>query len=598
LVNAQIPGYEGWVGLGAALFIRSRTIVKRLINYRSNKKVSWVVNGVGVSGPAIANNNLFVNKTGVFVLKPQPTPRPKHRLLAAVDGLVSSAAGMAKSGAFGKGFTRPALIMAKSEMDSSKARPPDPEILASKLQSLIAALKQKRRLQGQAVVNPTRVLNMFHGLSPVTLMEAWKEAMEETNNKNLVGISKDALASTAADDADPLDADGRWGEQVYVGGGAATQCVLCGIGPGPSAAHWTTGAGNDSATCHVTEACKTTDSFQSIMAAVRGALPDGEALVLPPVAQGWATGVGSKYTARVLQGIEEHQEANPGAEIKMPDTNVLTYDISLYCPVADADCSYSQADMKAAFKNYLDEVMHEDSAYKLSAANAAVHPAVLDIVNQADGSFVPATAAPALAGCGKGLQFSLHLTAPDKPSVQDLQNVLADAATSGSLMAYINDQGTQEAPFCSVAVTKRSTLFFPALDTAAGRTFYQNLYTSNALDAGAIWPDVTVVSPHEVAPIQHAVANQSYTILLEGFVMKADVVLQLFQGTQSDGVTVATVPGGINPGETRQVAWTAPGPIDGEAGNRAYLRAYHVGMPAIFAQSEVFDLLPLSALDD
>lgn len=227
MVNAQIPGYEGWVGLGAALFIRSRTIVKRLINYRSNKKVSWVVNGVGVSGGAIADNNLFVNKTGVFVLKPQPTPRPKHRLLAAVDGLVSSAAGMAKSGAFGKGFTRPALIMAKSEMDSSKARPPDPEILASKLQSLIAALKQKRRLQGQAVVNPTRVLNMFHGLSPVTLMEAWKEAMEETNNKNLVGISKDALASTAADDADPLDADGRWGEQVYVGGGAATQCVLC-----------------------------------------------------------------------------------------------------------------------------------------------------------------------------------------------------------------------------------------------------------------------------------------------------------------------------------------------------------------------------------
>jgi len=254
--------------------------------------------------------------------------------------------------------------------------------------------------------------------------------------------------------------------------------------------------------------------------------------------------------------------------------------------------------MKATFKNYLDGVMHEDSAYKLSAANAAVHPAVLDIVNQADGSFVPATAAPALAGCGKGLQFSLHLTAPDKPSVQDLQNVLADAATSGSLMAYINDQGTQEAPFCSVAVTKRSALFFPALDTAAGRTFYQNLYTSNALDAGAIWPDVTVVSPHEVAPIQHAVADQSYTVLLEGFAMKADVVLQLFQGTQSNGVTVATVPGAIGPGETRQVAWTATGPIDGEAGNRAYLRAYHMGMPAIFAQSEVFDLLPLSALDD
>jgi hypothetical protein len=90
-----------------------------------------------------------------------------------------------------------------------------------------------------------------------------------------------------------------------------------------------------------------------------------------------------------------------------------------------------------------------------------------------------------------------------------------------------------------------------------------------------IWPDVTVVSAHEVAPIQHAVVDQSYTLLLEGFAMKADVVLQLFQATQRNGVTVATAPGGIAPGETRRVAWTAPGPIDGEAGNRAYLRAYH-----------------------
>jgi hypothetical protein len=598
LVNAQIPGYEGWIGLGAALLIRSRTYVRRLVNYRAGKKVAWVVNGVGVNESLRISNNLFVSKNGTKILKPQPTKDGKQRLLEAVDELVSSAAGRSKSRALIRGFTRPALSMADSVMDSKKVQPPNPEILAQKLQSLVSSLKQKRRLQGQAAVNPTRVLNMFHGLSPGSVMKAWQEAMDETNS-NILGSSTDDRALAVEDDADAVDADGRWGEQVYVGGGDASQCVLCGIGPGTTASHWNTDAGDDSATCHVTEACTSADSVQGIMGKLRGALPDGEDLVLPPVAKGWATAVGSKYTARILQGIDDHQAENPGADIKLPDTNVLTYDISLYCPVGDAECEYSQADMKAAFQNYLDEVAQEDTAFKISSASAAVHPAIFKYINDADGSFVSAIGAPALDGCGKGLSFSLYVTTPDKSSVTDVKNILEKVATdSDSLMAFINDQGTQEAPFCSVSVTKRSAMFFPAVDTAAGKSFYQKLYTGNALDSGSLWPDVTVVSAHEVAPVQHAVADQSYTLLLEGFAMDKDVVVELFQGTQSSGVEVDRVAGGMRIGETREVSWTAPAPIDGEAGNRAYVRAYHVGMPGIFAQSEVFDLLPLSALDD
>lgn len=39
----------GWVGLGGAVFIRSRTYSKRVINYRVRPYL-WVVSGQGVAG--------------------------------------------------------------------------------------------------------------------------------------------------------------------------------------------------------------------------------------------------------------------------------------------------------------------------------------------------------------------------------------------------------------------------------------------------------------------------------------------------------------------------------------------------------------------
>ncbi|KAM3567954.1 hypothetical protein VYU27_009912, partial [Nannochloropsis oceanica] len=452
LVNAQMPGYEGWIGLGASLMIRSRTTVRRLVNYRAAKKVAWVVNGVGVNESLRSNFNIFTDKNGTTVLKPH-AKNGKHRLLEAVDELVSSAASTSNRRALIKGFSRPALSMADSVMDSKKVQPPNPGILAEKLQALVSGLKNKRRLKGQAAVNPTRIMNMFQGLSPASLMKAWQEAVDETNNNNALGSNTNDRALAAGNDADEVDADGRWGEQVYVGGGDASQCVLCGVGPGTTESHWNRDAGDDPATCHITEACTPADSVQGIMGKLRGALPDGEDLVLSPAAKGWAKTVGSKYTARLLQDIDDHQAENPGADIKLPDTNILTYDIFLYCPVADAECEYSQANMKAAFQDYLDDVAQEETAFKISSATAAVHPAISKIVNDADGDFVSAIGAPALEGCGKGLSFSLFVTAPDKSSVTDVKTILEKAGTdSDELLAFINDQGEQEASFCSVSV--------------------------------------------------------------------------------------------------------------------------------------------------
>ena len=631
MVHAGLPGYEGWVGLGAAVFIRSGTTVKRVVNYQLPCcKFSWVVNGQGVTGGAIKGKNIYVNKTGIYPLKHQQTPKaPKTRLLAAVDDLVNTAASVGTLSGGGatlgsgllKGFDRPSFIMADSWMDTQRARPPNPDVLAAKLKSLVTAHKHKRRLQGKPLIDPSRILNLFAGLSPATLMEAWQQASDETNAAKpllaLGGMGGRAL-SEAAQAMEP-DANGRWNEQVWVGGGKETQCVLCGVSPLPTTLHWASQdiGNNTAATCQVSDACTGAGNFKDILTAARATLPDGEDLILPPAVQFMknsaklsGSGSGSKYTRRLLEGIETHQAANPGAAIKMPDINILSYDVSLYCEpgVAAADCVLPQADLKAAFKTYMDEAAHEDSAYKLTAATAAVHHALLDVVNQEDAGFVEAVGAPASeAGCGQGLPFTVHMTAPDAPTVQDLQAVLAAVATDdGPLLAAINAQaaaGGAEQPFCGVAVTKKQALFFPATDTEKGLSFYQSLYTGNTLDSGSLWPDVTLVSAHEVAPVQHAVAGQVYTILLEGFAMKSEVALQLFQGTEETGTVVATVPGGIGLGEVRKVSFTAPEPaLDGEGekdatSSRAYLRAYHVGLPAIFGQSEVFDLLPSSALD-
>ncbi len=614
-----MPGYEGWVGLGAAVFIRSRTYAKRLVAYAlPGRRFSWVVNGVGLTGGAIANKNIFVNKTGIYPLKNQPPSKPhkKHRLLAAVGDLMNSAATLG-SGLL-KGYERPSFTMANSALDYQRASPPNAGVLAAKLQSLVAATKHKRRLQGKPVVDPSRLLNFFAGLSPATLMEAWQEALEETNRANplLAGGGRN-LAGVALPTAHLPDAKGYWDEPVWVGGGKATQCVLCGVSPLPSADHWATQdiGNNTAATCHVSDACTGGQSFRDALATAAAQLPTGEDLILPPAMKYMASGSGSssgahsKYTRRLLQDIETHQAANPGEAIKMPDTNILSYDVSLYCQPkvgAAADCTLTQADLKAAFKAYMDEAAHEETAFQLAANTAAVHAALLDAVNQDDADFVEAVGAPASEdGCGKGLSFNVHFIAPDATSVDDLQAVLAAVVNdNGPLLAAINAQAAvagAKQPFCGVAVRRKQALFFPATDTEKGRAFYQNIYTGNALDSQSLWPDVTLVSAHEVAPVQHAVAGQVYTILLEGFAMKSEVALQLFQGTEETGTVVATVPGGIGLGEVRKISFTAPEPaLDGEedaTSIRAYLRAYHVGVPAIFAQSEVFELLPSSALD-
>jgi hypothetical protein len=435
-------------------------------------------------------------------------------------------------------------------------------------------------------------------------MEAWKEATEETNRNPLLSLvqgSSRALAETA--DPTAVDENGRWAEQVYVGG-KETQCVMCSVGPGPSSSHWSTG-GNDTATCHVTEECTSRSSFRDILAAAKNALPQNEELVLPPVAKGVAKALGStdlapKYTRRILQMMEEHQEANPGAEPKLPDHNILAYELSLYCGADDADCSFNQADMKAAVKLFLSEQADEESAFNVAASTTDVHPALIDYVKEASSEFLDSVKAPSHgSGCGKGLKFNVQMTAPDAASVKDLQKIFEGVASNGeSLLDTINKYDERDVPFCDVKVSKPSTLFFPSIDTAQGIKFYQGLFTGNVLDKGSLWPDVTLVSPHEVAPVQHAVVGQPYTVLLENFAMKGDVVVELFQGTEKKGVTVATVPGGIAPGEVREVSWTAPEPLDGVSGNRAYLRAYHAGMPAIYSESDLFDLLPSSVLEN
>ena len=186
---------------------------------------------------------------------------------------------------------------------------------------------------------------------------------------------------------------------------------------------------------------------------------------------------------------------------------------------------------------------------------------------------------------------------PDKGSLQNVTKLFDDTASNTApLLDTLNSNQDQQ--FCDVTIAKRGALFFPALDTIDGAAFYQKLYTGNTMDSGALWPDVTVVAAHEVAPVQDAIAGYTYSILLEGFSMKQDVTVELFQGTAKTGTTVATVPGGMAMGDVRKVEWVAPAPDAAAlAANdgvevRAYIRAFHVGMPGVFAQSEVFNLEP------
>ena len=136
-------------------------------------------------------------------------------------------------------------------MDSVKVNPPNPGILAKKIQEALASVAARRRLQGLPDKPKPRFLNVLAGLSPDKFMGAWKAAVEETAalaNGGAARALADAPATAVVTATAPgtvlskeVDADGRWPEYVWVGGGEKTQCRMCSVGPGKTADHWTSG---------------------------------------------------------------------------------------------------------------------------------------------------------------------------------------------------------------------------------------------------------------------------------------------------------------------------------------------------------------------
>ena len=171
VVNAGMPGYEGWVGPGAALSLRSRTYSARVVNYRLRPFI-WVAAGRGVSGGLYSNNNLLVNKDGITVLKPHnETKGSKARLLQEL----SKATAQAKRNLGLFDNVPSALTILQSSAETRRIRPPRANELARRLNSAVSDLHASRRLQG---LPATTGLGLFGGLNAEKLMAAWQSVME------------------------------------------------------------------------------------------------------------------------------------------------------------------------------------------------------------------------------------------------------------------------------------------------------------------------------------------------------------------------------------------------------------------------------------
>lgn len=82
VVNALIGGNEFYVGGGAAVFVRVKSIIRRKINYKTSRTAFYVA-GTEVIG-AVSRENIFVNKNGIHML---PTLHNKTgRALPALTG--------------------------------------------------------------------------------------------------------------------------------------------------------------------------------------------------------------------------------------------------------------------------------------------------------------------------------------------------------------------------------------------------------------------------------------------------------------------------------------------------------------------------------
>jgi len=311
-------------------------------------------------------------------------------------------------------------------------------------------------------------------------------------------LSADTLGSIYMQSIDQAQGDAPkeiWPELVWAQG-QDTQCFLCGVSPLPSSSHigpngapldsqwWLDPAANATASNHrrlqdasssSTSSCKFSD------------VCDASSPGVPGTAQG--------LLDLAQSTSDEPLQMPPGLETlaggKSPNTDLFTHELVLHCSgsagdssAASTGCNIPDADVKVALKNYLADqsLPHtrrkltgeaDGASFKLDAATAAIHPALMEAVDEDLLASVTPESSDA-ADCAMSSKYTIFVTSRDRATTSSIVNIFKDLSDNPEkLMAAVSNQTSSPSTICDASMKPKGALFLPSVDTQEGVQHYQ-----------------------------------------------------------------------------------------------------------------------------
>jgi hypothetical protein len=555
-------GNQGWVGAGGALYMRNPNLSARRLSYSTTKN-TYTVAGTDVRrGPS--QGNIWVTKNGIYNLyvpgavwldlKTQNASRAFWKKVHdAID---------------------PTIADIRNSANEARDRRYDTknQALYGTTNGLPSTRKgRKRLLEGLSL---TETVNAA-GLNSVGNGEIPRSKLLAVNNdiKTVItGIPPSSLFANPefkGKNFAKLLADGLvpFGEGARVEYGKVwvnnTDCFVCNLAPFPTADH-VAGPGQ----CETSDLCGGDTIAETFLSAQDNA---------------------KSFDVTNFPGLSLVPIGQKDEKLDLPNALVQTYELTLYCESTDPKVQTAALDGPCVTDEYLKNLLRAytlpgyEADYGIATAPQGIHKAVsaLDEDGSLHASLEIAPLDGVQAGSCQGFtKYNIYLTTEQ----QDVNDLLTQEWTD--LIKNSTDLTTTLAENVGPSAKLK-----PCFVKIVGKTqgvvpTPENMPDYKPSVNNIVGPSISVGKANSIVPVTDVDAGQPVKLYVQNFPKNVAISIRLADGTTENGLIVAKIPTFEDDGFV-ELDWT---PAADVKPGKYYLVAYQDNFPALFANSQAFDI--------
>lgn len=564
-------GNQVFIGLGGAVFIRSYSNSRRLVNFGWPTKFTYTVGGTGVKSAGTKGQNIVMTKNGVTrftfnktdktVIKLDQNGAPRKALSTTIGGgkwrRKMSAVGVRRGAQEGTDATVAHSMSSwlKDIVDSTGGV--DPAIEGH--QKIVVL--QTTIMEGRSKsFNPPHP-DMFKSAKLKNRWGGYAKIMGD-------GLVEDKTDTSGVESRSLMRDDGTRGYHPGLISANNSDCFLCSVKPGRSSDH-IGGPGS----CEVYDNCDAETPAEVYVQAQsltsKNILPPNADMVMPQI--------------------------NKAGSMIPPSTWLLWSELVVYCKHQDADVDDAIIMEDCLTKEYVTEVIKSfislnattGTEYQITVGPAGLHgaaqlPNFAPDAEDVSISDLKSVLAPAWnPDCQGWTKYDIQVTSNQPEAEQHLLDVFMefynDPTDLGETIMSNWDEREDMQP-CGVTVAEKGEQRFPSLKSCPA-------YTPSLTSVLA--PSMTLADDVSIEPIRQVMPNTTYKIFIQNFPEGSKVEIKLLNGLEKDGPVIATI-NSFDDNGLSKVAWTVPKEDVDISKSKYYLQAQSVDFPALFAFSQLF----------